>query len=69
MLKINSFGRRSLQRFKCGKTSGRQIFFIGDQTGGSGWIVADAAGNETKHYIAWMQTLEVWLAFEDAPLF
>jgi hypothetical protein len=47
---INSFLESDLQRFKPAPP-GATSFFIGDQSGGSGWEVKRADGNIDKYYV------------------
>lgn len=45
-----SFSTDDLKRFE--RPPGARGFFIGDQNGGTGWLIADQEGNETPYYVA-----------------
>jgi hypothetical protein len=57
---ISSFNTNDINRFP--RPSGATSFFIGDQNGGSGWMVPDGKGNETAYYVALPSDIgSVWL--------
>jgi hypothetical protein len=49
-MQLSSFNTNDLNKFE--RPPGAKDFFIGDQNGGTGWMVEDAEGNQTPYYVS-----------------
>ena len=61
---IHSFNTNDISKFERPPSAGS--FFIGDQNGGTGWMVVDSEGNETPYYLALPPEIgNVWLSLPE----